>query len=95
MNSGLLKKKNNCKCKKSEKGNCLSISKICEAVNSIRKKYENPKIYVKYKNGKKKVILRNINEKYYADNFLRDCSPQIQQKKVDFGLTRIGKIIVL
>ena len=51
-------------------------------VNSVRKKFENPKIYVKVQNGEKRVILRNLNQKYYTGTFLRGKLPKIKDSFV-------------
>ena len=51
-------------------------------VNSVRKKFENPKIYVKVHNGEKRVILRNLNQKYYTTTFLKGKIPKIKNSFV-------------
>lgn len=85
MSAGLREKTYNCSCAKSEKGVCQTILRICITVNSVRKKFQNPKIYVKHENGEKRVILRNINQKYYTDTFLNNNLPKFKHSLVKTG----------
>lgn len=62
--------------------------RVCVTVNAVRKKFENPKIFVKYKNGEKKVILRNLNPKYYPKTFLDGKMPKLKDSLVRRLLTQ-------
>lgn len=83
---GACLKRYNCDCSKNDKGICKTILRICTTVNSVRKKFENPKIYVKIQNGEKRVILRNLNQKFYADTFLRGKLPKLKNSFVMYFL---------
>ena len=61
---------------------CVFIKIICNTIRESKKKYKSPKIFIKFENGVKKVILRNLNEKFYLETFLKGKTPKLSTKVI-------------